>query len=420
MAVTLPYRSESQVSLPAVVRAYGNGKIPDELLLPCGIRSFKMIEPAARACRAMVAAAAAEGVLLDATGTYRSYDQQVALFTSRYTKSATGGKTKKWNGVTYYQKPGVAMAATPGTSNHGLGVTADLAERTAAGQLQSVGEKTLRWLAANGPSFGFWNSVKSEAWHWPYFPGDDIPPAVSQMEGRGLPRPQPAVPQDPGPREAFYRNLTFEGVLRTGSNGVAVEALQWALTRAGFTATIDGSFGPATARAVKEFQTAKSLTVDGLVGPKTWSALGLLGDDQRPQENVTPPAPAKKASKKAAAQPDAPAGGYTLTEDDADGLIAVVARCVGITEAPGALRLAVASAVAEHNGATLERVWRPGDTIALPATITGVRCHTVGAGEDLAAVAAALGGADQATVTAINAWQGTAPKAGTTWYGGAA
>jgi peptidoglycan hydrolase-like protein with peptidoglycan-binding domain len=313
MAVKLPYRSESQVSLPQVVRSYGNGKIPNELLVLCGIRNFKMVEPAARACRAMVTAAAADGVILDATGTYRSYEQQVSLFSQRYTKTPQAGrKTKTWNGVKYWQKPGVAMAATPGTSKHGLGVTPDLAERGPGNKFQAVGPATLAWLAANGPSFGFWNSVKSEAWHWPYFPGDDIPAVVLEMEGNGMVRIQTAVPLDPKRREAFYKEMPLDVTLRKGSRGVGVEAVQWALTRAGFATGIDGDFGPATERAVKEFQAAKKLTVDGLVGPNTWAKLKLLSDEKRPQENVTKPpakeAPAKKTTaKKAPAAKPAPA-----------------------------------------------------------------------------------------------------------------
>jgi peptidoglycan hydrolase-like protein with peptidoglycan-binding domain len=43
---------------------------------------------------------------------------------------------------------------------------------------------------------------------------------------------------------------------------------------------IDGIFGAVTKAAVKEFQTYRHLTVDGVVGPITWAALG--GDGLEP------------------------------------------------------------------------------------------------------------------------------------------
>jgi murein L,D-transpeptidase YcbB/YkuD len=43
---------------------------------------------------------------------------------------------------------------------------------------------------------------------------------------------------------------------------------------------IDGIFGPVTKTAVEQFQKSAGLTVDGIVGPKTWAALG--GDGAEP------------------------------------------------------------------------------------------------------------------------------------------
>jgi mannan endo-1,4-beta-mannosidase len=62
--------------------------------------------------------------------------------------------------------------------------------------------------------------------------------------------------------------------LQEGSSGEAVKELQRALQRAGFDpGPIDGEFGPVTAAAVRSFQAARGLVVDGIVGPQTWGAL---------------------------------------------------------------------------------------------------------------------------------------------------
>jgi peptidoglycan hydrolase-like protein with peptidoglycan-binding domain len=57
--------------------------------------------------------------------------------------------------------------------------------------------------------------------------------------------------------------------------GDDVRALQQALTNAGVPVTLDGTFGTSTDAAVRRFQQQKGLTVDGVVGPATRSALGL-------------------------------------------------------------------------------------------------------------------------------------------------
>ncbi|MFF7384122.1 N-acetylmuramoyl-L-alanine amidase [Streptomyces griseoluteus] len=62
--------------------------------------------------------------------------------------------------------------------------------------------------------------------------------------------------------------------LGQGSSGAAVQRLQRALTAAlGRTVTADGDFGPGTQQAVRDYQTSRSLGVDGQVGPATWGAL---------------------------------------------------------------------------------------------------------------------------------------------------
>lgn len=62
--------------------------------------------------------------------------------------------------------------------------------------------------------------------------------------------------------------------LRSGDRGSAVESLQSALNSSGASLSVDGSFGPATASAVRALQSAAGIGVDAVVGPRTWNALG--------------------------------------------------------------------------------------------------------------------------------------------------
>jgi hypothetical protein len=61
--------------------------------------------------------------------------------------------------------------------------------------------------------------------------------------------------------------------LRAGSRGGPVHDLQARLTHAGYVVGQDGIFGGETERAVRAFQTAQGLAIDGIAGPETMSAL---------------------------------------------------------------------------------------------------------------------------------------------------
>nr|WP_319485482.1 N-acetylmuramidase domain-containing protein [uncultured Cohaesibacter sp.] len=62
-------------------------------------------------------------------------------------------------------------------------------------------------------------------------------------------------------------------MLRLGSEGYMVKALQERLCELGYHVKVDSDFGPATRRAVVAFQVDHGLKTDGMVGPKTQSAL---------------------------------------------------------------------------------------------------------------------------------------------------
>ncbi len=73
-------------------------------------------------------------------------------------------------------------------------------------------------------------------------------------------------------------------LLKRRSQGKDVKALQTALKARGFDiGELDGDFGSKTERGVRTFQLQTGLTVDGLVGPDTWAALGGDAETARPE-----------------------------------------------------------------------------------------------------------------------------------------
>ena len=63
--------------------------------------------------------------------------------------------------------------------------------------------------------------------------------------------------------------------LKKGDKCDEVARLQSLLNNNGYTLVEDGDFGPKTEEAVKAFQKQNNLEVDGIVGNKTWAALGV-------------------------------------------------------------------------------------------------------------------------------------------------
>ncbi|MBC8529550.1 peptidoglycan-binding protein [Christensenellaceae bacterium NSJ-44] len=69
--------------------------------------------------------------------------------------------------------------------------------------------------------------------------------------------------------------------IRRGSKGEAVREMQQLLIAAGYALPkygADGSFGAESEEALRKFQEANGLAVDGICGPKTWAAL-QAGDE---------------------------------------------------------------------------------------------------------------------------------------------
>ena len=72
------------------------------------------------------------------------------------------------------------------------------------------------------------------------------------------------------------QNNYVQALSKYGSNGSEVRSIQEKLKRWGYyTGNVDGIYGSRTVAAVKKFQQKNGLSVDGIAGPKTLSAMGI-------------------------------------------------------------------------------------------------------------------------------------------------
>jgi len=133
----------------ADITQYPNGMVAPEALCPLrGAAGQQLRADAAQAFDALSLAWAADfGAPVCVSDSYRSLGEQVSL---------------------YAAKP--ALAARPGTSNHGWGVAVDL-----CGGVQTFGTEQHQWMVRNGPAFGWFHPQwarqgggKPEAWHWEF------------------------------------------------------------------------------------------------------------------------------------------------------------------------------------------------------------------------------------------------------------
>jgi hypothetical protein len=164
-----------------------NGQFPARVLTvqPGSRPALTMCKTAMRSLIAMAAAEKqATGLTLRVTSaadSYRPLAVQKTLFKSRYTKESNHNGSRRWdsNGdgkkENWFLKDShLAVAAVPGTSNHGLGLACDF--------VLDQHSKILNWLIKNADEFGFAAELQSEAWHWRYFVGDAIPAATLAFE----------------------------------------------------------------------------------------------------------------------------------------------------------------------------------------------------------------------------------------------
>lgn len=184
MSTTFP---KPRLVLPAEMVGQPNGQIDQSLLSRCGIGKMVMYHKASIALDAMRKAAAAEGIYFSATGTYRTYDQQVQLFQQRFTTENTGRTMRIWQGKRYWLKPRVALAAVPGSSNHGWGLAIDIAldadqDLEFEWPVSALDRRALDWLLSNADDYGFGWELDSEPWHLRYYVGDATPKALRRPE----------------------------------------------------------------------------------------------------------------------------------------------------------------------------------------------------------------------------------------------
>ncbi len=108
----------------------------------------------------------------------------------------------------------------------------------------------------------------------------------------------PTQPSTTPPAAPTLSALLGDEILRIGSEGDLVRALQLALAKLGYDLTGTGTFGGATDTAVTHFQQSRGLEVDGEVGPQTAAAIdaAIAGGDGRGAPTV-PTAPVDEAGR---------------------------------------------------------------------------------------------------------------------------
>jgi len=225
----------------------------DDLNVDLQDAAFPYVQPSAK--QALQRAIQDRGQTMQVNSAYRTIAQQMLLYNDRFNNP---------NPV-----------APPGASNHQTGLAIDI-------------EDAIGWepyLMQYG-----WNPLPGDPPHFDYQGGGTIDlrsqsilafqqlwnqnhpnERISEDGGFG-PQTEDALNRSPAPG---FPKAPWDDKPRTlrlaipRMEGSDVLKLQEGLKKAGIVVGTDGEFGPATDKAVKEFQQKKGLIADGIVGPKT-------------------------------------------------------------------------------------------------------------------------------------------------------
>lgn len=224
---------------------------------------------------------------------------------SSYKLSAQYGS--KWIGHRVWDCAGLCRWAA---KEHGIAIHAgsnliwrnDLAKRGAitAGMQLPVGALVFTGTENDHPHIGIYtgNGLVTEAqgtkagcvqtpltaskWKWwGLIKGVEYDVIPDSVPAGTAPEQKPAEPSS---------SSTWQTV-RKGNKNTYVKQMQTMLDKLGYSLGIcgvDGDFGTATEKAVKEFQRDHNLTQDGVCGPKTWEALreAVAKLDEKPAEET--------------------------------------------------------------------------------------------------------------------------------------
>lgn len=195
------------------------------------------------------------GIPMQVNSAYRTIAQQMLLYNNRFNNP---------NPV-----------APPGASNHQTGLAIDIEDpRGWEPYLMRYGWNP---LPGDPPHFDYEGSgtidIRSKSilafqqlWN------KNHPNETIDEDGAFGPQTETALNRSPAQGFAKAPWDTQPRLLRLTQprmEGSDVVKLQEALKKAGIAVSVDGEFGPGTDKAVKEFQTKKKLTADGMVGAKT-------------------------------------------------------------------------------------------------------------------------------------------------------